>query len=329
MKGILRGAAVVCLSLALLAAHGDPAFGQTTPERVWLAGRYDRTSVIVCFEAVTFTGTFPNDAASIAVPVADAFFAPKAVPAGSLAGFQQASGAERFSIGDRYDLLLDGGRVATITLTTLIGFEGDEFVGNNSYIGALATVTPEDLPFFTVDYVVVRHHQANRPAAASRSAAPAIVAGLRSERNLSDVPTRIASLLRERVSMLAPAAVRAEMEQTPPFSLRVQPFAVADGTLRYHAWAQWRLRAQCFAISAWLGTAPTLHILAAEEPLCELNALDPVEPRLRNVVDLGDGRTALIVSFEGGDGRSLELLEYRDGVPLADMRKLQSISAGE
>ena len=121
----------------------------------------------------------------------------------------------------------------------------------------------------------------------------------------------------------------AEMEQTPPFSQRAQPFTLPDNSLRYHVWAEWRLRAECVAISAWLGTTPALHILAAEQPLCELNGLDPVEPRLRNVVDLGGGRMALIVSFEGGDGRSLELLEYRDGVALANMRKLQSISAGE
>src|SRR5438105_3202598 len=103
MNRILRFAAGTCL--LLLVAHGDPLFSQTTPERVWLAGRYDRTRVVVYFEAVKFDGTFPVDAASLAVPIADAFLEPKALPAGSVARFQQARDAERFTIGDRYDLL--------------------------------------------------------------------------------------------------------------------------------------------------------------------------------------------------------------------------------
>src|SRR5437762_12354702 len=57
MNRILRFAAGTCL--LLLVAHGDPLFSQTTPERVWLAGRYDRTRVVVYFEAVKFDGTFP------------------------------------------------------------------------------------------------------------------------------------------------------------------------------------------------------------------------------------------------------------------------------
>jgi hypothetical protein len=330
MKRILRPAVVACLSLGVLVADGDPLFSQSTPERVWLAGRYDSASVVVYFEAVKFKGTFPADAASMVVPIADAFFTPKALSADFLAGLPKERGAERFAVGDLYDLLLDGGRVATITLTTLIGFESDEFVGNDSYIGALGIVAPEDLPFFTKDYYVVQHRQAARRAGPTRpTRQPAIFASLGNEPASLDLQIRVTSLLRERLATGAPTAVRIEMEQTPPFSQRAQPFTLADSSLRYHVWAEWRLRAECFAISAWLGTAPTLHILAAEEPTCELNGLDPVEPRLRNVVDLGGGRLALIVSFEGGDGRSLELLEYRDGVGLADMGKLQSISAGE
>ena len=52
-------------------------------------------------------------------------------------------------------------------------------------------------------------------------------------------------------------------------------------------------------------------------------------PELLNVVDLGDGRVGLIVNLIGTDGRSLLLYEYRDGATLAEMRVLQSISAGE
>jgi len=47
------------------------------------------------------------------------------------------------------------------------------------------------------------------------------------------------------------------------------------------------------------------------------------------LVDLGDGRTGIIVQFLGGQGRALDLLEYRDGIRLAQMRVLQSISFGE
>ena len=52
-------------------------------------------------------------------------------------------------------------------------------------------------------------------------------------------------------------------------------------------------------------------------------------PELLNAVNLGDGRIALIVNLIGTDGRSLLLYEYRDGATLAEMRVLQSISAGE
>jgi hypothetical protein len=52
-------------------------------------------------------------------------------------------------------------------------------------------------------------------------------------------------------------------------------------------------------------------------------------PELFNVLDLGDGRTGIIVQFLGGDSRALDLLEYRDGISLARMHVLQSISFGE
>ena len=91
---------------------------------------------MVYFERVKFKDTFPSNAKSIAAPIARAFFRPMVLPVSSVAGFQEEPGAEHFAIGDRYDLLLDGGRVATITLATVVGFESDEFVGNYSYIGA-------------------------------------------------------------------------------------------------------------------------------------------------------------------------------------------------
>jgi len=230
MTRILRYAVVVCLSLGFLVAHDDPLFSQATPERVWLAGRYDSASVVVYFEAVKFKGTFPAGAASMAVPIADAFFTPKALPADSLAGFQKERGGERFAVGDLYDLLLDGGRVATITLTTLIGFESDEFVGNDSYIGALGIVAPEDLPFFTKDYYVVQHHQARRAGATRPTRQPVLFASGNEPVSL-DVQARVTSLLREHLATGAPTAVRIEMEQTSPFSQRMEPFMRASPTM--------------------------------------------------------------------------------------------------
>jgi hypothetical protein len=52
-------------------------------------------------------------------------------------------------------------------------------------------------------------------------------------------------------------------------------------------------------------------------------------PNLLNVIDLGAGKTAIVVSEHGDDSGSLRLLEYRDGVGLREMRTLQSIAAGE
>src|SRR5438105_1640466 len=129
------------------------AFAQTTSERLWMAGRYDRNHLVMYFSAVKFNGTVPPDAAKIAEPKADAFFYPVGLPAAYVSQLQKKTPrTEKFSVGDRYDLLLDGGRVATITLDRLVGFENDEQVGNDSYIGALGRVTPRDIPRLTKDY---------------------------------------------------------------------------------------------------------------------------------------------------------------------------------
>jgi hypothetical protein len=49
---------------------------------------------------------------------------------------------------------------------------------------------------------------------------------------------------------------------------------------------------------------------------------------LLNVIDLGRGRTGILVATTGEDSQGLVLLEYRDG-PLQAMRKLFLISAAE
>jgi hypothetical protein len=52
-------------------------------------------------------------------------------------------------------------------------------------------------------------------------------------------------------------------------------------------------------------------------------------PDLRNVVDLVDGRTGIIVGVTGLDTTELRLAEYRDGANINNMRALQSIGTGE
>jgi hypothetical protein len=144
-------------SLALvLAGTSASAQCQTKPDRVWLAGRYDGNRVIIYFDAVRFDDTLPPNAARIVDPVAGRFFQPVRLSASYLANFLKES--DRFALGEEYDVLIDGGAIR-VKLTTLVGTEGDEGVGNDSYIGALATVIGKCSLFGTRDYYVVRPHQ--------------------------------------------------------------------------------------------------------------------------------------------------------------------------
>ena len=59
----------LCIALALAAV-----IPQATPDRFWIAGRYDGDSVIVYFDAVKFAGTVPPAAVKIPSPVALGFF---------------------------------------------------------------------------------------------------------------------------------------------------------------------------------------------------------------------------------------------------------------
>ena len=78
------------------------------------------------------------------------------------------------------------------------------------------------------------------------------------------------------------------------------------------------------ALAAWISPTPSLHVLAVESA-GDLSLL----PDLVNVVDLLDGKTAIVTSFSYDDGGSLDLYEYRDGLDLHSMPHLQSIAAGE
>ncbi len=323
------------LLFGLLAVHSTPTFGQREPERFWLAGRYDGNRVVVYFDAVKFKGTMLSNASKIAEPVADGFFDPVELPASYIARFQNTPNAEHFAIGDRYDLLLGNGTIATIKLTTLVGCETDEGVGNDSFIGALGTVERKDSLVFTKSYYAVRRHQESPSGGAKpRPKSPAEYlkyAHLREGLVRFGVQSQIAALLNERLKMESNDAVRREAEKAP-LAFEVQPLSVADGSLRYYVRAQWesgkgRQGRPTYGLAAWIAPLPTLHILAVE---MLSTALDGGElPELFNVVDLGDGRTGIIVQFLGGDGRALDLLEYRDGISLLQMHVLQSISTGE
>ena len=151
---------VAFLLFVLMAVHCTWAFGQTNPERFWVAGRYDGDRVVVYFDAVKFQGSMDAVAGRISAPIAEAFFEPVQLPASYVARFQKFPGAEHFALGDRYDLLLGNGTLATIKLTKLIGCETDEQVGNDSFIGALGTVEKKDSLVFTKGYYAVqRHHE--------------------------------------------------------------------------------------------------------------------------------------------------------------------------
>src|ERR1700686_277595 len=113
-----RGAGVALAISSLCAA---PMSGQRRPERFWLAYRYDSTRVVVYFDTVKFNGAMDTTGHKIGGPKAESFLSPVALPASYVAGFQKRPGAEQFAVGDRYDLLLDSGKVATITLTRLVG----------------------------------------------------------------------------------------------------------------------------------------------------------------------------------------------------------------
>ncbi|PYX45631.1 MAG: hypothetical protein DMG79_18815, partial [Acidobacteria bacterium] len=147
-----------------------------------------------------------------------------------------------------------------------------------------------------------------------------------------DTQTQIVALLSDRMKALATDAQRRQAEKTSPL-FQVSSFRVADGTLRYYARAFWKpekdLDRSSYAVGAWIAPLPTPHILALEKRTCGYEDFECVVPNLQNVVDLGDGKTGIIVAISGDDSASLDLLEYRDGTNLTQMHKLQSIAAGE
>jgi hypothetical protein len=324
------------LLIGVATAQCSPTPAQARPDRFWLAGRYDGNRVIVYFDAVKFNGTLPTSARKLAPPLAERFFDPVELPASYIAQFQKKRGAEHFMLGGKYDLLLDYGKIATVTLTTLVGTETDEQVGNDSFIGAMATLDDEDVLYLRESHYALRRHQ-EPPASGSGPATKTqtVFPGLQDEPLRFDIQTRIVALLNSIIKGPTSGSDQCQVEGISP-TFAVQAFRVADGSLRYYAKAAWSTGEQhtesektICALGAWISPLPELHILAVEKRTSPYDGLASVLPDLLNVVDLGLGKTGIIIGISGEDGGSLDLVEYHDGMNLSQMLTLQSIGAGE
>jgi len=318
------------LVLALTTVQCRVALAQPQSEQFWLAGRYDWNRIVVYFDAVKFNGTVPSEAEKIPCPVGVGFFCPVRLPASYIAKFQEALHAEHFALGDKYDLIVDGSSIV-VTLTALVGCEGDEQVGNDSFIGALATLEKDKedwLYFMKGPLAVRRHRELPNGGGQARQEIRTISAGLLDEPVRFDIQSKIVGLLKDRMNTMASDAKRREAETVSP-SFAVQQFRLADGTLRYYARAGWKSEKGpqsklIYGLAAWIAPLPTLHVQAVES-----GAGFEYLPDLLNVIDLGGGRTAVVISQDGDDSASVSLIEYRDGVDLRHMHIFQSIGAGE
>ena len=324
------------LLFGLWAALCNPTFAQKSAERFWIAGRYDGDRVVVYFDVVQFQGTMSTNARKIAPPVVQAFFDPVELPASYVSQFQKRPDAEHFAIGDRYDLLLGNGIIRTIKLTTLLGCETDEAIGNDSYIGALATVQDKDALLLTKGYFAVRRHEeaqshtAKLPKTGAQSAKYAV---LLDEPIPFDAEAKIVDLLNSRMKSETTDAERKTLRNDSP-ALKVQSFQLADGSLRYYARAKWASVKDStgmsdYMLAAWLTPLPTLRILAVEKRTSPYGGIIDGVPDLLNVVGLGDGKTGVIVNIRGGDSIELRLAYYQDGANVQEMPVIQSIGTGE
>ncbi len=202
-----------------------------------------------------------------------------------------------FALGDKYDLIVDGNSIATVTLTTLVGFESDEGVGNDSFVGALATLEKDkqDWLYFMKGYLVVRRHrELPGGGAKSRQSIRTVYAHLLDESVRFDIQSKIVGLLTDRMKTMATDAKRHEAESVSP-SFAVQQFRLADGSLRYYARAGWKsgkgTRAKLiYGLGAWIAPLPTVHALASESA----SGFEYL-PDLLNVIDLGGGNTAIVI----------------------------------
>jgi hypothetical protein len=332
---------MAALLFGLLLACNASGQGQNNPERLWIAGRYDGSRIIVYFNAVKFGGTIPANAKRLPYAVAEGFFQPVELPPSYLAGLKYGPSAEHFAIGDRYDLLLGNGGVATVTLTTLVGAETDEGVGNDSFVGALGSLDSNGRAFDNRDALmfVKSNHYVLRPHVEPLAGAPRVrpvpriqPAGLADDPVAFNVQTRMASLLSQHWTAEATDLGRPQ-DARLPLAFKVQPFRIAGGNLRYYVRAEWKSGRErngiaTHVLAAWMAPLPTLHILGVEKRTSSYDGLEGGDPSLLNVVDLGGGRTAIIVKIKREDSGYINLLVYRDG-NLTAMDRLQSVGMGE
>jgi len=316
----------------IVAAAISPAMAQSPKPsevpRFWLAGRYDGSHVIVFFDEVEFKGTIPRDARFLPVPTTPGFLFQQELPESYANRVRLDPNAERFHIGDYYDLLPGDGRIETVTLSTVVAYASDDEDDAPSYLGALAKVTDASALLGKQGYYALRRHE-NGASLATPSVAFA---------SLSELPPRfdteikIAALLTEKMRITAKAFALSQAEKLAPI-LVVQEFRLANGNLRYYARAEWRETTSpggppAFALGAWIAPTPTLHILATEEITSPYGFVYEL-PNLLNVVDLGDGRTGIIANIIGPGEGILGLWEYRDGANLHQMHNFQKIEMDE
>lgn len=321
-------------SLPAQSQTADTQIAQAQSDRFWLAGRYDGNRIIVYFDAVKFNGTLSSIGHKITPPVAQGFFTPVRIPENYAVRFQKGPQAEHFAVGDKYDLLLDAGMVRTVTLTSLVGAETDEAIGNDSFIGALADLDKGDAPFMslTKDYYVLRRHRqvTNRDKENHAPNSETVYAYMEDGPVQFDIQSQLVDLLTQRMKTLATDAQRHAAEHTSPI-VEVQAFHLPDGSLRYYASAGWYsgnrdTDTTSYALGAWIAPLPSMHILAVEP--CTFGYLSD-EPKLLNVIDLAEGKTGMIVAISTGESIETALFEYHDGFDLKHMHLLQSIAAGE
>ena len=331
---------------------GLPLVAQEAPA-YWIAGRYDSSHVVIVFDAVHYGLKPPAGAKDLPAAVAPdlyrlgEFFS---VPAALAARYQVQSRGERFAPGDVYDLLLGNARgyyeTLTVTIVQCVGWQFDEGVGNDSYLGAVAAVKPgrfgNGLMEAPGELFVVRRHVPGEKVQ-SRRQAPGIMA----TPPQFAVETAIGRLLERWLptELRRPGGVAATMAAPLYAALEagrgklrfdVQGVRLASGDIRYYVRAEWDLPPGLvprhrvgLAMGAWLAPSPTLHIVSSSIIYTnedDTGIADNLVPALRNAVDLGDGATGVILMTQGGDGFGVALCAYSDKPPL---RVLSSFSAGE
>ncbi|MGC1107603.1 MAG: hypothetical protein WA876_13800 [Candidatus Acidiferrales bacterium] len=312
------------------------AFAQTQPEakRLFLAQKYDSGRVSIVFDAVQFDGTIPPDLIKHARVLEQGLLDLDDLPAKYMSELQSQPNAVPFALGDKYLVLGGNGLEVPVTLRTLTGEAADEGVGNDSYIGALATTDRQDALWFANDYCVVR--RLTEPLSIPKPPFKPITAyaGLWDEPVRFNTMAQIVKLLTERMMAMASEKERAAAANVSP-AVEVQQFRIAGGELRYYARAEWNsgrhwhgIPLPDYALGAWLMTEPELRVLAIEKSTGGIGFDDEL-PRLLNVVDLGDGRTGMILSVNGQESGYTNVLEYRDGLDVKHMTMLQSVGGGE